>query len=61
MIRLKRTKTNEAVKYSKSQIIAANKYKHCSDIVNVILKEEALYTLKEVDNLINQFMKGKVN
>jgi hypothetical protein len=53
-------KVAEAVSYTKEQIISAKKYIHRKDVVNVVLKDGQSYTLKEVDELIEKFMKGKV-
>ena len=53
-------KVAEAVSYTKEQIISAKKYIHRKDVVNVVLKDGQSYTLKEVDDLIEKFMKGKV-
>ena len=50
----------EAVSYTKEQILSAKKYIHRKDVVNVVLKDGQSYTLKEVDELIEKFMKGKV-
>lgn len=54
-------KVAEAVSYTKEQILSAKKYIHRKDVVNVVLKDRQSYTLKEVDDLIEKFMKGKVN
>jgi len=53
-------KVAEAVSYTKEQILSAKKYIHRKDVVNVVLKDGQSYTLKEVDDLIEKFMKGKV-
>lgn len=50
----------EAVSYTKEQILSAKKYIHRKDVVNVVLKDGQSYPLKEVDDLIEKFMKGKV-
>ena len=52
-------KVAEAVSYTKEQIISAKKYIHRKDVVNVVLKDGQSYTLKEVDDLIEKFMKVK--
>lgn len=54
-------KVAKAVSYTKEQILSAKKYIHRKDVVNVVLKDRQSYTLKEVDDLIEKFMKGKVN
>lgn len=47
--------------FSKEQIVSANKYIHRKDVVNVVLKDGQSYSLDEVDELIEKFMKEKVN
>lgn len=47
--------------FSKDQILSAERYKHRKDVVNVVLQGSQLYTLEQVDNLIQKFMTGEVN
>jgi hypothetical protein len=47
--------------FTKEQLVSAKKYKHVKDRLNVVLKDDRSYTLKEVDDLIENFMKEKVN
>lgn len=51
----------EETKFTKEQIIKAKKYRDRRDLVNAILVNNNSYTLTEVDELINKFMKGSVN
>ena len=60
-------KTAEQVKvekteplFSKTQILASAKYRVRRDLVDALLDDGKKYTIKEVDELINKFMKGKV-
>ncbi len=48
------------IKYSKEQIVNSNKYKANVDLLNAILKNNRQYTLQEVNEIINNFKKGKV-
>ena len=54
----KTDKTTEAL-YTKEQILSSKKYSHRKDVLNVVLKDNQQYTLKEVDGLIDNFMKLK--
>lgn len=54
----KTDKTTEAL-YTKEQILSSKKYSHRKDVLNVVLKDNQQYTLKEVDELIDNFMKLK--
>ena len=56
----KKGKSLETPKFTKSQLLKSNKYSKRRDLLNVILKEE-LYSIEEVNSLIESFMKGKVN
>lgn len=49
------------LKFDKTQILNSKKYIDKRDILNSILDENNLYSLKEVDKLIEKFMKMKVN
>lgn len=46
--------------YTKEQILSAKKYKNRVDLLRVILKDSKEYTLEQVDNEIQKFMKRKV-
>lgn len=47
--------------YSKEQIIGSKKFKSRVDVLKVILDENKAYTIADVENELNKFMKGKVN
>jgi len=50
----------EIVTFTKEQIVSAKRYMHKKDVVNVVLKDGQSYTLDKVDELVDNFMKGKV-
>ena len=52
--------TNQESTYSKEQVLKSKKYKNRKDVLNVVLKDDKVYTLKEVDKLIDGFMKKEV-
>lgn len=56
----KEIKQQEA-KFTKEQILAAKRYADRRDALGAILADGKEYTLKEVDSLLDKFMKGKVN
>ncbi|MDB3660489.1 hypothetical protein C4260_15560 [Clostridioides difficile] len=45
-------------KFTKEQIVNSKKYVNRKDLLNVILKENDLYSFSEVEDRINKFMKG---
>lgn len=47
-------------KYSKQQILKSKKYSDKQDLINALLKDDTQYSITEVDELINDFMKGAV-
>lgn len=46
--------------FSKAQILASAKYRVRKDLVDALLDDGKKYTMKQVDELIDNFMKGKV-
>ena len=52
-------KAKKEAKYKKDQILTSAKYASKKDVLNALLDDKE-YTLQEVDNLIEKFMKGKV-
>ncbi|WP_024832386.1 hypothetical protein [Ruminiclostridium josui] len=64
---LKKSKSNNNAKasevpiFSKEQIISCKRYAGRKDLLNVLLESNKMYSFDEVDNSINNFLKGKVN
>lgn len=46
--------------FTKEQIINANKYRKMKDLLTVILISNNNYSIKQVDELIENFMKSEV-
>jgi len=55
----KAVKRNEQ-KFSKSQLVRCGKYHDRRDLVDALLDDSEKYTMEQVDNMIEEFMKGKV-
>ena len=49
------------MKFGKEQILSSKKYEYRRDALGVILEDGKEYSFKEVDELLDGFMKGKVN
>ncbi len=47
-------------KFEKKQLIVSKKYASSRDLVDALLEDKRLYTIMEVDNLINKYRKGTV-
>lgn len=49
-----------AAAFSKEQILTAKKYKDRRDLLHVLLEDNMSYTLVEVDQIVDKFMKKGV-
>ena len=59
----KKTEVKEVIseaRFTKEQIITSKKYANKKDICKTVIPEKFEGTLKEADELIEKFMKGKV-
>ena len=45
---------------TKDQLMASKRYQNKVDLVDALLVDEKVYTLDEVDKIIDSFLKGKV-
>lgn len=54
-------KKNVLSKYSKEQIIKSNLFKENRDLINALLKDEEKYTKLEIEKLIKDYQRKKVN
>lgn len=49
------------VKFSKNQLLAAKRFSGKRDILEALLSDDETYTVKTVEQMIEDYMKGKVN
>lgn len=49
----------EEIRFKKSSFLDSKKYKR--DLINALLEDDREYTKSEVDTIIDNFRKGKVN
>lgn len=56
-------KTIEPVvpKFTKAALLKAKKYANKKDVLNAVLKDDQEYTAKEAAELVENFLKGKVD
>ena len=47
-------------KFSKEQILASARYANRRDLVDALLDKDKSYTFETVDNMIENYMKGRV-
>ena len=48
------------IRYTKDQLLKAKRFRDNVDILNVVLDEYSVYTVKETEKLIINFLRGKV-
>ncbi|MBD5089355.1 MAG: hypothetical protein HDT30_11205 [Clostridiales bacterium] len=48
-------------RFTKEQILSSSKYARRRDLLDAVLEDGKLYTVKEADTAITNFMKGKVS
>lgn len=60
MAEAEKTGSAKAATYTKEQLMASNRYANRRDLISALLEDGKTYTLKEVDALMEKFMKGKV-
>ena len=48
------------VKFSKNQLLAAKRFSGRRDILEALLSDDETYTVKTVEQMIEDYMKGKV-
>lgn len=46
--------------YSKEQLVKAERFKDRKDLLNAILSDDKQYTIEDVEQLMDDFLKGKV-
>ena len=56
----KETTKKTSSKFTKEQLLKAEVFKDRKDLVNALLCEDKEYTIDEVKQLIEKFLKGKV-
>lgn len=50
----------QETRYSKQQLVLSKKYSSNRDLLQAILEDEKKYTLKEVENKVEEFKKRRV-
>ena len=48
------------IRYTKEQLLKTKRFRDNVDILNVVLDEYSVYTVKETEKLIINFLRGKV-
>lgn len=61
---MKKTKSmpaGEKPNFTKRAFLKSEYYRGKQDVLNALLDDDKMYTIDEVNNLIETFLKGKVN
>ena len=48
------------VTFTKNQLVTSKKYSEKKDLLNALLVDDRSYTMTEVEEILNDFLKGKV-
>ena len=56
----KETKKPPVSKFSKQQILKSMKYQSRRDVLTALLKDDKKYSHTEIEQILDDFMKGKV-
>ena len=56
---MKKTEDNN-VRHTKESIMSSSKYADCKDVINILLDKDTEYSIDEVDEMIDKFVKGEV-
>ena len=52
-------KTQKVLKFSKKQFVSSHRFAKHRDLVNVLLEDDKTYSIKEVEDVINNFLYKK--
>lgn len=55
----KRAESDEQ-KFTRGQVLSSARYRNRKDVVSALLEDGRMYTIAEVDRMVDEFMKGKV-
>ncbi|GLC80213.1 hypothetical protein [Lacrimispora brassicae] len=57
---VKETGGTAAVRYTKDQLIRSERYRNQRDLLSALLDDRKEYSVTEAEEIMNQFMKGRV-
>lgn len=58
-VKAEEVKTPKAPTFSKKQFAASQRFSKRKDLINALLEDGKMYTIKEVEDKINNFLTGK--
>lgn len=57
---VKETDGTKVIRYTKDQLIRSEKYRNQRDLISALFDDRKVYSATEAEEIMNQFMKGKV-
>ncbi len=57
---VKETNGTTVIRYTKDQLIRSEKYRNQRDLLSALLDDRKVYSVTEAEEIMNQFMKGRV-
>jgi len=57
---VKETGGTSVIRYTKDQLIRSEKYRNQRDLLSALFDDRKVYSVTEAEEIMNQFMKGKV-
>jgi hypothetical protein len=57
---VKETDGTSVIRYTKDQLISSEKYRNQRDLISALFDDRKVYSVTEAEEIMNQFMKGKV-
>ena len=55
----KSSKTEKVLKFSKKQFVNSKRFAKRTDILNALLDDDKMYSIEQVEKIINDFLYGK--
>lgn len=58
-VKVKKTKAPKVLKFPKKKLVGSKRFVKHKDLINVLLDEKKDYSIKEVEDIINNFLYSK--
>ena len=52
--------TQKEERFAKTDLLRSEKYRGESDLIDALMEDGKMYTLKEADTIVNEYRKGRV-
>lgn len=58
--KMQKKEPEKVSRFTKNQLLGSSRYAHCRDLLTALLDENKTYSHKDVEDIVGNFMKGKV-